>query len=77
MSLIDEAKNLRAPKGPQCTVGRLLATLTDEQANEVRDAIADPTVPASGLSKALEARGWGRVQAQTIQRHRRRECTCD
>ena len=76
MGLLDEAKQERRRKGPPCTVSALLGRLSADDAAEVVAALADPDVPSAGLWRAMRGRGWDTPTQQTLQRHRRGECSC-
>lgn len=72
MSLLDEAKQASKTNKPTCTI----AALDDDLREQVNAALAEPDVSATGLSRALAKRGL-RVQAPTLRRHGRGDCTCD
>jgi hypothetical protein len=74
MSLLDEAQSLTSRMGGTCGVELLLNSLSPEEQAELTEAIAS-SVEGSALARALAGRGH-RVPSQTIQRHRRGECTC-
>lgn len=66
------AANLARP-GPRCAFA--LLTLDQEDRADLDRLVADATVPASAISRALIARGHG-IKQQTVTRHRQRECSC-
>lgn len=66
------AANLARP-GPRCTFTRI--DLDREDRADLDRLLADATVPASAISRALIARGFG-IKQQTVTRHRQRECSC-
>ena len=61
--------------GPTCSVAFILTRLDADDAATLAAALTDPCVPGSDLARALTAQGH-RVTGNTIQRHRRRDCTC-
>lgn len=75
-SLLDD---LAAPaptrKGPTCTVGRLLTTLSPIERDRLQAALDDPDWTSAHLTRVLGKHGT-RMAPQTIQRHRRGECLC-
>lgn len=77
MSLADEARDLGRGPGGTCGVLKLLATLGPTEQAEVTEAIADRTISAARLSKAIQRRGWAYVSDQTITRHRQEVCRCE
>ncbi len=76
MGLADEARKMTGTNGPVCSIVTLYRSLTPAQAREARKAIDNPDVPATGLVRAMKARGWDVPSSNTIQRHRRRDCSC-
>jgi hypothetical protein len=74
------ANEVRTPGG-SCTIGRLLNPTADdgldaaEIAADLTDALANPAIPSSAISRALAAVGQPLV-ATSIQRHRRGDCVC-
>lgn len=76
MSLLAEIKATRKPH-TLCTVAIVLPTLTKEDADDLIEAIADPTVYATTISATLAKLRDVVLTADTIQRHRRGGCTCD
>ena len=63
-------------KGPSCSVLLLFGELNDEDAEALREALADPKVPGTAIQRALLKEGH-RMNAHNIQRHRRGMCTCE
>ncbi|HEY7821576.1 MAG TPA: hypothetical protein VIG24_02020 [Acidimicrobiia bacterium] len=77
MSLRDQiAAETTLKKGPPCMVAVLLSELTGDDRQAVVDALGDPKVPATAIDRALLKEGH-RVGANSLQRHRRRECACE
>ena len=64
-----------ARRGSPCTVGVLLTELSDDDARELRGALASGMAHTS-IMRALASEGH-RFIASTIARHRRGECACD
>ncbi|MEU0857404.1 hypothetical protein ABZ352_18470 [Streptomyces griseofuscus] len=58
-------------RGPQCTVGVILAALDPATAAKVREVLDTPAVSATQIADALTASGHP-VQAPAVARHRRR-----
>lgn len=72
--MLDEARAAVKAKGPRCSVGILIQTLTEAEQAEVAEALAS-NVESSGLARAMAARGW-EVRAGNLARHRAGECAC-
>lgn len=73
MSFADEVAAVSRRPGPQCSFARL--TLPAEDAADLDAVLADATIPASAIAKALQARGVP-IKQQTVTRHRQRDCSC-
>lgn len=75
MSLLDEIKDEQASsrKGPSCGVCTLLVEMDKSDSADLKAALADTTVYATVIAKALSRRDI-RVNASTISRHRKGEC---
>ena len=65
----------RLPNGPRCTVGAILDKLDDDDRAALTAALDDDEVQGSGLARLLSSRGH-KVNGNTIQRHRRGDCSC-
>ena len=77
MSFLDEAR-AASKIGPRCGIARVLAALDDDLRADVEAAIADASINASAIAKALKARGVQGVPSDsTWQVHRRGACKCD
>lgn len=64
--------------GPRCAISRLLDQLAPDDAATLTAAIDDITVESSRIARALQMLDSSvRVSRSTIQRHRKRECSCD
>ena len=71
MRLAEDARSRVQHHGPRCSVGEALAEFGDE----LTEALADLTIPATALEDALRARGWT-VSEYTLRRHRNGRCRC-
>lgn len=76
MSLIEEARERKRPKGQPCTLGTFLASLADTERAEVCEALAERALSSTAIRDALVNRGHEPPKPQVIQRHRRGECRC-
>jgi hypothetical protein len=75
--LLDEImEHNRGRAGTVCGVQKLYASLPKDDAKALRQAIADPMVKGTAISKALKARGY-HVADGVVTRHRRGECVCE
>jgi hypothetical protein len=74
MSLLDEVRAHVTVKAT-CSVPAVLASLSDEDAADLRAAFADPTITGTAIERALVARGI-HLRSSTIRRHRSRGCLC-
>lgn len=76
MSFTDALAKAQAEysKGPACTVGQILKT--HPEADKIKTAINDTTIPGTLIARALEETG-SKVKAEAVQRHRRRACGCE
>lgn len=62
--------------GPRCTVTTTIERLAGTpEGDELAEAIADPTIPATALSRALRSIGI-ELNMFPIARHRRGDCAC-
>jgi len=77
MSLRDQIiSESTVKKGPSCSVLTLLAELDADDADALREAMADPKIAGTAIQRALLKEGH-RMGAYNIQRHRRGACTCE
>lgn len=74
MSLLEDIKAYK-PRVSVCSVAAVLAALSDEDAGELREALADPQVMGSAVALVLTRRGIPMKQGN-VQRHRRGACDC-
>lgn len=75
--LLDEIMehNLGRP-GTICSIQKLYDTLPKDDAQALRQAIADPMIKATAIARALKARGH-QINDSVVSRHRRKECVCE
>ena len=67
-----------APAYPvRCTVTKALQSLPEDQATKVRRALANPDVAGTAIAKALTAVSGITISEFSLNRHRRKKCTCD
>ena len=75
MGLLDEINANRQRTGTTCSVETVMAALDKKDRADLEAALADFGVTGSAIARALQARGH-KVTQHTIQRHRRKDCTC-
>lgn len=77
MGLLEEFESETAtPKGPRCETCKLLASMSDEDADDLRTALAkarNAEIEFEAISRVLERRGYT-IGAQSLSRHTRRKC---
>jgi hypothetical protein len=76
MSLLDEIQAARLGRGTVCSVTSLRETLDPTDRAHFDEALADPTVSAAAIARAVNNRGH-KIGQYAIGRHRRRDCTCE
>ena len=65
-----------APTGPtQCSVAILLESLPEADARDLVAALADPGIPHTAITRALNKRGHN-MHDKRVAAHRRGECAC-
>lgn len=74
---LDEAAAEMKRKGPRCTVGELLESLDEGDAEKLRAVIDGPLpsgrwLEATGIVRVLKSNGYDGVSSTSVQRHRRR-----
>lgn len=75
-SFSDLIKAQTERQGPKCITGQVLSKLSDDERREVIEALQNPDIPGSAITRALKV--WGHdIGASSIYRHRRKECSCD
>lgn len=75
MGLLDDFKNEPSRTGTLCRVQIVCGQLSETEATELLEAVADKTITAAAIERVLNRKNL-RLQASTITRHRRGECTC-
>jgi hypothetical protein len=74
--LLDEIMALNNGRpGTVCGVAKMYEVLPDDDANALKQAIANPLIKATAIARALKARGY-QITDGTVTRHRRQECVC-
>lgn len=76
MALMDRAEAHIRKQGLPCSVGVLLATLTDEQGAELEAMMADRRWSDRVTANAASEEYQTDVSVFMVGRHRRRECGC-
>lgn len=72
MSLLEEIEAAGTAKGPQCTVCRLISTLTPADAADLNVALADGRFTGAQIARALTRRYPDhKIAAMTLNRHKR------
>jgi len=66
----------RLRKGPPCAISLICAELAEEDAASLQEAFADAEIPAAVIYRVLTGNGFS-VSTNTVQRHRRGECSCE
>lgn len=74
-SLMGDIRAAGVVNGPRCSVAVMADRLDDADAADLAAAIADPTVTASAIWRALAMRGH-HLGADAIRRHRNGVCAC-
>lgn len=74
MGLVDEVRSMSRTY-PTCSLAAVRAALTVADQAELDELLADASVPATHIALALRNRGHA-IQGQTLQRHRRGDCSC-
>lgn len=75
MALADRST---APKqrGPSCSIGKMLATFTPDDAATLRAWLADPDIQGSVIARELSAELGRRVTSDVVRHHRTGACCC-
>lgn len=76
MGLLDEFKNEGQRPRLACRVALVIGALSDDEAADLRTALADPVITAAAIMRVLERKGH-KLPDGTITRHRRKECSCE
>lgn len=76
MGLMDEIRAQHRRSGHPCGVKTVLDQLEGDDAVEFMEAVNDPGITGTSISRAIQNRGL-RLNGEVITRHRRKECTCE
>mgnify|MGYP003327818511 FL=1 len=76
MSLADALRQETAPNKEKCAVALVRAQLNETDLATLNAALANPTVSAAAIARALTDIGFPTKQ-HTMTRHRRNDCSCD
>jgi hypothetical protein len=76
MGLLDDMRAEKIVKGPPCSVGIMLESMTAQEQEEFASACADSTIASSVIARVLARRGH-EVRKESIRRHRKGECRCE
>lgn len=68
------SENIRTPNDG-CGMVRILHTMSDQDRADVEKALADPTIAASAIDRALRKNGH-QTSGNMVRRHRRGDCAC-
>lgn len=80
MKILDAIAQARTIKGPPCGLGDLLAHIPDDERDALLSLInpdAYPRTTSTALARAIEAAFGRRIGRNAIDRHRRRDCSCE
>ena len=80
MKILDAIAQARTIKGPACGLGHLLANIPDDERDALLSLInpdAYPRTTSTALARAIEAAFGRRIGRNAIDRHRRRDCSCE
>lgn len=64
------------PKGPVCSVKRLLERLDPADRKDLVAAMAREDIESTKIARVLQAERGERIAGGTIRRHRKGECSC-
>ena len=70
-SFLDEVRTETAPPGPRCKTCIMLDRLDPDLRQQIEDALNEPAVTSTAITKALLRRGITDASCQSIRRHRR------
>lgn len=76
MTLADRAKAKQSRQGPACGIAVLFASVDDTYRAEVQDMLAAHGLQATSIAAVLKEDGHT-IGADSIRRHRKRQCRCD
>jgi len=63
-------------RGPRCTMGLAIEAMNEKDREDTLAALAEPGILGTAISRVLKAHGFD-VGADTVNRHRRRVCSCE
>lgn len=75
MGLLDEMRDETPPPKHLCGVAVTLNNLDKKDAADLVEAMADPVIMATSISRVLHRRGIV-LKPDAIRRHRKGECRC-
>ena len=74
MALADALKaETKATNGPRCTLCTLVSTLNKDDGAALAEALADPLIRGTQISRALKHEGHD-IRPHVVTRHRRGDC---
>ena len=73
MSLASALAASQVTPGPRCTVCTVFDKLSKDDAEALREALADATFTGAGISRALKSEGHN-ISGSSVMRHRKGEC---
>ena len=76
MSLASDLAAPRTPRGPACSVTRILRKLDPDDRAALEAALDDDDLDSSFIAEKLRRNGFP-IRDYTMQRHRRGACMCD
>ena len=68
------SENVCAPN-QGCGMARLIDGMAESDKADLEQALADPTITASAIDRALRKNGFV-VSGNMVRRHRRKDCAC-
>ena len=77
MSLFDEFKAESKPRHYRCAIEDVLASLSVEDATDLRGALDDPFITHSAIARVLSSKGFHVTpDGKQVARHRKGDCVC-
>ena len=77
VSLLDEIEQEQATKATStCTIRTILDSLDTEDREDLQGALNNLAVEGTTIAAILKRRGF-KVSSHTVQRHRRKACSCE
>lgn len=75
-SFSELAQSHTVKAGSICVMRQVLDKMTKEEQAEVTQALDNPDIPGSAITRALKV--WGHdIGSSSVYRHRRKECSCE